>query len=144
MASPLEDTCGSVLIVDDDPGFRELVSVLCQRAGYACREAETGEDALVSAIDQRPDVVILDVKLGNQTGYQVCRELRQQFGEQLSIILVSGARTDASDRVAGLLLGADDYITKPFDAEELVARVGRAVARSVSSTRSQPFMTARL
>jgi DNA-binding NarL/FixJ family response regulator len=63
----------------------------------------------------------------------VCRELREQFGEQLPIIFISGARTDPSDRIAGLLLGADDYTTKPFEPEELLARVRRAVARSTSS-----------
>jgi DNA-binding NarL/FixJ family response regulator len=129
----MENNCGSVLVVDDDPGFRELVLTLCRRAGYDCREAETGEEALATARRERPDVVILDVKLGDTSGYQVCRDLREQFGEQLAIIFVSGARTDSSDRVAGLLLGADDYMTKPFDPEELFARIGRAVVRSTSS-----------
>ena len=128
----MDKTCGAVLIVDDDPDFRELVSILCQSAGYTCREAATREDALAAASRERPDVVLLDVKLGDTTGYQICREFREQFGEQLPIIFVSGARTDCSDRVAGLLLGGDDYVTKPFEPEELLARVGRAVARSSS------------
>jgi DNA-binding NarL/FixJ family response regulator len=140
----MENSCGSVLIVDDDPGFRELVAVLCQRSGYSCREAGTSDEALLSARRERPDVVILDVKLGVTSGYQVCRELRDQFGEQLAIIFVSGARTDSSDRVAGLLLGADDYITKPFDPEELLARVGRAVARSTPSEESKAREVTRL
>jgi DNA-binding NarL/FixJ family response regulator len=136
--SPIEDTLGSVLIVDDDPAFRELVSILCQRAGYRCREAQTSEEVLETAARERPDVVLLDVKLGDASGYQICRDLREQFGEKLHIIFLSGERTDPSDRVAGLLLGADDYITKPFDAEELVARVARAVARSASSAEDTP------
>jgi DNA-binding response OmpR family regulator len=130
--SIMDKTCGSILIVDDDPDFRELVSVLCHRAGYACVDAETREEALEAARAERPDVVLLDVMLGRTSGYQVCRELRDQFGEQLPIIFLSGARTDASDRVAGLLLGGDDYITKPIEPEELLARVQRAVARSTS------------
>jgi DNA-binding NarL/FixJ family response regulator len=140
----MENTCGSVLIVDDEPGFRELVAVLCRRAGYSCREAGTGEEALSFARRERPDVVILDVKLGDTSGYQICRDLREQFGEQLAIIFVSGARTDSSDRVAGLLLGADDYITKPFDPEELFARVGRAMARSTSSEEGKAAEPTRL
>jgi DNA-binding NarL/FixJ family response regulator len=76
------------------------------------------------------DVVLLDVKLGNGSGYQVCRDLRELFRDEVSIIFMSGERTDSSDKVAGLLLGADDYITKPFEPDELLARVSRAVARS--------------
>jgi DNA-binding NarL/FixJ family response regulator len=134
----MDNTCGSILIIDDDPDFRELVSVLCHRAGYACVDAETREEALEAARAERPDVVLLDVMLGRTSGYQVCRELREQFGEQLPIIFLSGARTDASDRVAGLLLGGDDYITKPFEPEELLARVRRAVARSTSRDHDTP------
>jgi DNA-binding NarL/FixJ family response regulator len=128
----MDGTSGSILIVDDDPDFRELVAVLCERAGFACAEAETREEALDSVTRKRPDVVLLDVMLGRTSGYQVCRELRDQFGEQLPIIFLSGARTAASDRIAGLLLGGDDYITKPIEPEELLARVQRAVVRSRS------------
>jgi DNA-binding NarL/FixJ family response regulator len=129
----MDENCGSILIVDDDPGFRDFLSTLCSQAGYTCRAAATRQEALASAAANRPDVVLLDVKLGRASGYQVCRDLRERFGELLSIILVSGARTDSSDRVAGLLLGADDYVTKPFDPEELLARVQRALARGSSA-----------
>jgi two-component system OmpR family response regulator len=129
----MDDNCGSVLIVDDDHAMRELLSVLCRQAGYASHAAATSEEALAAATKERPHVVLLDVKLGAASGYQVCRDLRERFGEQLPIIFLSGTRTDSSDRVAGLLLGADDYVTKPFDPEELLARVRRAVARSSSA-----------
>jgi len=129
----VDNTCGSILIVDDDPGFRELVSVLCARAGYACVEAGSREEALTEANRARPDAVLLDVMLGETSGLQVCRELRSAFGEQLPIIFLSGERADAHDRVAGLLLGADDYVTKPIEPDELLARVQRAVTRSTSS-----------
>jgi DNA-binding NarL/FixJ family response regulator len=129
------DNCGSILIVDDDPGFRELVSVLCERAGYACVEAESREDTLAAARSERPDVVLLDVKLGGTSGYQICRDLRDEFGDELPIIFVSGARAETSDRVAGLLIGGDDYLAKPVDPDELLARLGRAVSRSASSER---------
>jgi len=124
---------GTILIVDDDPDFGELVSAVCRRGGYTPVEADTREEVLALAKGERPDAVLLDVKLGATSGYQVCRELREEFGEHLPILFVSGARTDASDRVAGLLLGGDDYLTKPIDSDELLARVGRALTRAGSS-----------
>ena len=122
-----------ILIVDDDPGFRELMSILCERAGFECVEATTAEEAMEAAREQRPDVVLLDVSLGATSGYAVCRDLRELFGEHLAIIFVSGVRTDHADRVAGLLLGADDYIEKPVMEDELLARIRRAVARGRSA-----------
>jgi len=139
------DNCGrSILIVDDDPDFRELVSVLCGRSGYSCVEAESRADALAAASLKRPDVVLLDVMLAGTSGYQICRELREEFGERLPIIFLSGARTTASDRVAGLLLGADDYVTKPIEPEELLARVQRAIVRSSLDDRQPDGAAARL
>jgi DNA-binding NarL/FixJ family response regulator len=129
----VENNCGPILIVDDDPDFRELVSVLCSQAGFSWREAGTGADAVSQAVQERPGAVLLDVDLGDTSGYQACRELRERFGETLPIIFVSGTRIDSFDRIAGLLLGADDYVTKPFDPEELIARLRRAVARSAPS-----------
>lgn len=130
----MEELCGQILIADDDAGFRALVSVLCARAGYTCVEAATGEEALAIATSHRPDVVLVDVDLGQTSGYQVCRELRNRFGEGLPIIFVSGSRTDTFDRVGGLLIGADDYVTKPVEPEELLARIRRALVRT-----SQPI-----
>ena len=129
----MDGTCGSILIVDDDPTFRELVSVLCDRAGHSCVSVGSAEEALATATRERPDVVLLDVMLGGTSGYQVCRDLREHFGEQLPIIFLSGARTDPLDRIAGLLLGGDDYLMKPIEPDELLARVQRAVTRSTSS-----------
>jgi DNA-binding NarL/FixJ family response regulator len=126
----MEELCGQILIVDDDAGFRALVATLCERAGYDCVEAPTGETALASAARRRPDVVIVDVALGATSGYEVCRELRIRFGESLPIIFVSGSRTDTFDRVGGLLLGADDYVTKPVEPAELLARIRRALVRA--------------
>jgi DNA-binding NarL/FixJ family response regulator len=134
----------SILIVDDDPGFREMVSVLCGRLSYSCVEAGSADEALGAARLGRPDVVLLDVMLGGTSGYEVCRELREEFGERLPIIFLSGARTASSDRVAGLLLGADDYLTKPVEPGELLARVQRAIARSASDRRHVNGAAARL
>jgi two-component system, NarL family, nitrate/nitrite response regulator NarL len=127
--------CGSVLIVDDDPNYRAFVSAALARVGYETREAASGEEALTSIRGQRPSCVLLDVLLPGVTGYAVCRELRDEYGEELPIIFVTGERTEPGDRVAGLLLGADDYVVKPFDPDELLARVRRSIVRSDLSLR---------
>ena len=121
---------GPILIVDDDRRCRALISKLLRRVGYATYEARTGEKALEAAERERPALVILDVLLPGASGYEICRELRENFGHELPIVFISGDRTEAADRVAGLLLGADDYIVKPFAPDELVARVRRLVPRS--------------
>jgi DNA-binding NarL/FixJ family response regulator len=118
-----------ILIVDDDPTMRELLSRLLDQAGLPTRQVASGEEALADARRQRPRLVLLDVRLPGVSGYEVCRELRQRFGEQLPIVFVSGERVEPFDRTAGLLLGADDYVVKPFAPDELIARVRRLVAR---------------
>ena len=132
----MQSHCGFILIVDDDRPFCELVSVLLERAGYSSVKATSGEEALAAARRQRPAAVLLDIQLQGMSGYAICRELRDQFGEQLPIIFLTGARTEPSDLVAGLLIGADDYMTKPLDPDELLARVKRAVTRSAAGERS--------
>ena len=122
--------CGPVLIVDDDASFRAFVSRILATAGHATVEAATGEDALAAVHSERPTLVLLDVSLPDISGFEVCCELRDQFGDELPVIFVSGERTDAGDCAIALLLGGDDYVTKPFDTNELLARVRRAIARS--------------
>jgi DNA-binding NarL/FixJ family response regulator len=121
--------CGPVLIVDDDAGTRDLISTLLRRAGFETRLAADGDEALELADEGRPSVAVVDVNLGKgRSGYEICQELRDRF-ENLPVVMVSGERTESFDRVAGLLLGAGDYIVKPFDPDELIARVRRLVAR---------------
>jgi DNA-binding NarL/FixJ family response regulator len=123
-----------VLVVDNDPLFRASVREPLERAGFDVLEADDGEAALGAAARRKPELVLLDVCLPGASGYEVCRELRDRFGDTLGIIFVSGERTDSIDRVSGLLLGADDYVVKPFDPDELLARV-RTVVRRVSKPR---------
>jgi DNA-binding NarL/FixJ family response regulator len=125
---------GPILIVDDDTPSRTLVRELVEGAGYSTIESTTGEEALASADERRPALVLLDVHLPGMSGYAVCRQLRDHFGERLPIIFVSGARVEAMERVAGLLVGADDYIVKPFAPDELVARVWRSLARTAETS----------
>jgi DNA-binding NarL/FixJ family response regulator len=116
-------SCGLVLVVDDDVHFRAFVAATLATAGFESVEAATGTEALAWAESERVDGVILDVILPGISGYEVCRRLRDRFGESLPILFVSGVRTEPLDRVAGLLLGSDDYLVKPFAPDELVARV---------------------
>lgn len=119
-------------MVDDDPAFRAFVVETLSGAGYATQEAGTGREATLEARRGRPSFVLLDVKLPDVSGHEVCRRLRDLYGESLPIALMSGVKTDDLDRVAGLLLGADDYLTKPIDAGDLLARIRRVALRSGS------------
>ena len=120
----------SLLVVDDDDDFRTFVADLLRGAGHPVVEAATGNGALAHARAERPALIVLDVHLPDISGYEVCRELRDEFGDLLPILFVSGERTESYDRVGGLLLGADDYVVKPFASDELLARVRRLLARS--------------
>jgi DNA-binding NarL/FixJ family response regulator len=120
----MENLSGQVLVVDDDANLRELVRSLLERAGYTTRGFASGEDILAAAVEQ-PALVILDVKLPGLSGYEVCRQLKERFGSGLPVLFVSAVRTEAFDRAAGLLIGADDYLVKPLDPDELIARVRR-------------------
>jgi DNA-binding NarL/FixJ family response regulator len=113
----------AVLVVDDDAPTRALIVSLLERIGCEPHEAAAGDEALDKADAVRPALVLLDIDLPRITGYEVCHELRERFGDDVSIVFVSGVRVEALDRVAGLLIGADDYVVKPFDPDELVNRV---------------------
>lgn len=117
----------TVLIVDDDPNVRALCSNVLSEYGFAIVEASCGEEALRMARERPPRVVVLDVRMPGLSGYEVCRKLRDDFGDNLGIIFISGERREPFDHVAGLLLGADDYLSKPFALDELLARVQRLV-----------------
>jgi DNA-binding NarL/FixJ family response regulator len=132
MSEQRMDRHSSVLVVDGDPESRAALSRALQRAGYPTQQARTGEEALEAAGRQRPALVIMETHLPGASGYEISRELRERYGEELPIIFVSAARTDETDRVAGLLLGADDYLAKPIPFDHLLARVRRLVAQSAA------------
>jgi DNA-binding NarL/FixJ family response regulator len=125
-----------VLVADRDSAFRTAIAALVAHAGMTTHTVASGREALASARAQRPSVVVLDVGLQEMSGYETCRELREMFGETLPILFVSSERTEPGDRVVGLLLGADDYLAKPVDPDELLARIRRSAARSAAQ--SQP------
>ena len=130
-----------ILIVDDAASYREFVATLLAQAGYDVQEAGSAEEALALMNGEAPALVLLDVVLPLSSGYELCRTLRERFGETLPIIFVSGTRTDSLDSVAGLLVGADDYIVKPFVPDELVARVRRALTRSAQLSQTNGAAT---
>jgi two-component system, OmpR family, response regulator len=114
-----------ILIVDDDPHIREVVRFALERAGYVTAEAADGQAALARFAEVVPDLVILDIVMPELDGTEVCRRLRE---EASTPIVFLSSRDDEIDRIVGLELGGDDYVTKPFSPRELVARV-RAVLR---------------
>jgi DNA-binding NarL/FixJ family response regulator len=136
-------TAAQILIVDDDRYSRTLISRVLMRAGYSTYEAETGEEALAAAKRNRPALVIVEALLPGVSGYEVCRELKDEFGDALPIVFVSGNRTAPADRVAGLLLGGDDYLVKPFDPDELLARVRRLLPAALTDRRNTHKLTRR-
>jgi DNA-binding response OmpR family regulator len=123
--------CGRILVVDDDPVPLSLTSTTLESAGFTVAAVTSGVEALeLMRGKEPPDLVVLDVQLPEMSGYEVCRELREEFGEGLPILFVSGFRTESLDRVAGLLVGADDYLVKPFAPDELIGRVRALTRRS--------------
>ena len=126
--APAANKPASILVVEDDALFREHVRDVLENAGFAVVEAGNGEDAVRMASESQPSLVLLDVHLPGFSGYEICRTLREDHGQRIGIIFLSGSKTDSIDRATGLGFGADDYVLKPFEPDELVARV-RAVLR---------------
>jgi two-component system, NarL family, nitrate/nitrite response regulator NarL len=127
-----------VLIVDEDEQYCAFVTNHLSRAGYASHRVSTAADAIAAAQEDPPAAVLLEVSLPETCGYEICHELRQRHGDGLPIVFVSGDRTTSADRVAGLLVGADDYLLKPTDPDELVARLRRLVARAAVHPDREP------
>jgi len=117
-----------LLIVDDDPSVREVLALYLTQAGFEVHEAEDGHGAVQAMSSQPADLVLLDIMLPGLDGYEVYRTLRERSDVP---ILFLTARDEDVDRILGLELGADDYITKPFNPREVTARV-KAVLRRVS------------
>ena len=119
-----------VLLVEDDSSIRELTSAGLERAGFRVESAADGREALSRFDGSAHDVVVLDLMLPELDGYEVCREIRGR--SQVPIVMLS-ARTDTVDVIVGLELGADDYVTKPFEVGELVARIRAVLRRSATA-----------
>ena len=126
-----------VLLVEDDPSIREVASLGLSQAGFRVTTSGDGRDGLVQFRNQRFDLVVLDIMLPELDGYEVCRQIRSE--SRVPIIMLS-AKSDTVDVVVGLELGADDYVTKPFELPELVARA-RAAVRRAAAIPEDPVLT---
>ena len=124
----------SVLIVEDEPNQAELIRYNLESEGYRVAIACDGEDGLIQAMETIPDIILLDWMIPKVSGIEVCRQLRKiKSTNEIPIILLT-ARSEESDKVRGLDIGADDYITKPYSIKELLARVRAALRRPVAVT----------
>jgi DNA-binding NarL/FixJ family response regulator len=124
----------SVLVADGDESDCALIAALLEQIGCVTHRAGDGTQALALAHSTRPNAVILDVELPGLNGYEVCNELRASFGDTLPVVFVSRTRVEPLDRVAGFLIGADEYIVKPFDPDEMLVRVRSLLRRNGHST----------
>lgn len=120
-----------ILIVDDEEHIRELLKYNLEKNGYRCITAEDGIEALKIAKDQRPRLVLLDLMLPKMDGYEVCKAIRKDNEISSTPIIILSAKDEEFDKILGLELGADDYITKPFSVREVLARV-KAILRRTS------------
>ena len=115
-----------ILLVDDDPNIRQLVSLYLTREGFEVEEAQRGDEALKLFKAAAPSLILLDIMLPGIDGWQVCREVRKV--SNIPIIMLT-AKDETFDKVLGLELGADDYLSKPFEPKELVARIKAVIRR---------------
>jgi DNA-binding NarL/FixJ family response regulator len=128
-------TCGTILVVDHDDATRSAAVSVVERLGYDVTEAVEAQSVLDLLDSELLVLAIVEVELpGPTSGLELLRELHGAYGEDLPVILVSAERTAPLDHVAGLLLGADDYVSKPFDRGELLARVRRSLSRAARSS----------
>jgi two-component system response regulator MtrA len=118
----------NILIIEDDEQSRQVVRLAMQSQSYLLTEAKTGDEGLDVARSSEPDLILLDINMPGMSGLDVCRKLRAE-GSLVPIIMLT-AKSDTIDKVVGLEVGADDYITKPFEVRELMARIGAHLRRS--------------
>ena len=123
-----------ILVVDDDTNICELLRLYLEKEGYTVIIANTGMQAVKSFAEHQPDLMLLDIMLPELDGWQVCREIRKYSNKP---IIMLSAKGETFDKVLGLELGADDYITKPFEAKEVLARI-KAVLRRTAGTSAAP------
>jgi two-component system alkaline phosphatase synthesis response regulator PhoP len=127
-------TRGTILVVDDEEDIQELVRLSLQREGYEVLTIGTGDQVLAVARSRQPALIVLDLLLPGLQGLDVCRILKADPKTQAIPIVILSAKSEASDIVTGLELGAEDYITKPFDSKVLVARVRRALRKATEQS----------
>lgn len=131
----------TILIVDDEPAIRDLVDITLDLAGYKSISASNAHEALVSVIDKKPDLILLDWMLPGGSGIDLARRLRRDEITAVIPIIMLTAKTSEDNKVQGLNVGVDDYVTKPFSPRELVARI-KTVLRRVNGTKKNTVLQA--
>jgi two-component system phosphate regulon response regulator PhoB len=131
-----------ILVVDDEPDIAALVAYHLARSGYRVSTAANGTDALKAVTDERPTLVVLDLMLPDLSGYEIIEQIRRDPSTSEVPVLMLTARREEADRIRGLTLGADDYLTKPFSPQELVLRVGAILRRTRNTQAGAAALTA--
>ena len=124
------DSSDAVLVADSNRSDRSELCDTLRLAGFRVLEADTGDQALTIARDVTLAALVLEIPLAGLSGYEVCRAVKSEFGDELPVLFVSGVRTESFDRVAGLLIGADDYLTKPVAPDEFLTRLRALIGRA--------------
>ncbi len=127
----MTDITAKILVVDDDPAIRNLIHRFLSQKNYQIESAATGKTALAIFEQFHPDLVILDVNLPDTLGFQLCQQMQESTGV---FVLMLTSRSDAADKIQGFSQGADDYLTKPFDLQELEYRIGAILKRQRTTT----------
>ena len=117
-----------ILVIDDDNHLRESLVEVLDLEGFSCSEAANAKNGIASAKKHKPDVVIMDIQLPDSSGFQICQELRR-FSKEFILIMMTGRFLSAEEKTQGLSLGADEYITKPFDIQELSISIRQLLSR---------------
>ncbi|OGS13835.1 MAG: hypothetical protein A2234_11390 [Elusimicrobia bacterium RIFOXYA2_FULL_58_8] len=117
-----------ILIIDDDTHLRESLAEVLDLEGFTCFEAGNAKSGIDSAKKNIPDVVIMDIQLPDSSGFQICQELRR-FSKEFILIMMTGRFLSAEEKTQGFSLGADEYLTKPFDIQELSIRIRQLLTR---------------
>ena len=117
-----------ILVIDDDTHLRESLAEVLDLEGFTCFEAGNAKSGIDSAKKNIPDVVIMDIQLPDSSGFQICQELRK-FSKEFILIMMTGRFLSAEEKTQGFSLGADEYITKPFDIRELCIRIRQLLSR---------------
>ncbi len=141
MTAPAAAAAERVLIVDDEPDIVALVVYHLAKAGYRVSTASSGPDALAQARRERPALIVLDLMLPGMSGFEVLEQLRADEATRHIAVLMLTARKEEQDRIQGLSLGADDYLTKPFSPQEMVLRVAAILRRLAASSSTADLLT---
>ena len=130
MSPSVDQGVGRILVVEDDQDIAELIAHHLGKAGYLSEVVHTGDQVLSQVQDKPPDLILLDLMLPGHNGLDICRAIRADPRSSNVPIIIVTAKTEETDRIIGLELGADDYVTKPFSPKELVSRVGAVLRRA--------------